>query len=587
MRKIFAVAFAAMLFLGLHNLSFAQPKPKKIKQSSASSKANAEREQLIARLEKVIPQVMKDGDVPGLSIAFIRNGEVLWHRGFGVKNADTKEPVTDDTVFEAASLSKPVFAYAVMKMVESGKLDLDAPLTKYFSVSDVEKDDRLSQITTRRVLSHTTGFPNVRTGGKSLQIYFTPDKKFSYSTEGINYLQIIIEHISGQTLEEFMRKTVFEPLGMTSSSYIWQDKYESVKAFSHDSTRAVTGRVKHQPRAATSLHTTALDYARFVAAILNRKGIKEATVREMLRPQIKVEEDCVICYERTTVGRFSPSISWGLGWGLQRADNKNFIWHWGDISNWRSYVVADDKLKTGVIIFTNSANGLSIVDEIMSQAGIGKQPALAWMGYEPYNTPSRVLLRDILASGEKAISEYRERRNTSGKLDESQTIWVGYQLLGKKRFNESIEVFKIVTETYPNSSKAYDVLGEAYLKSGDYGLAVKNYQRAAALNPQNTNAATVLKQLQSSQIQVDAKILEAYAGDYETPFGVLTIVKEGDRLLGRLSGEPEMVLLPQSETQFIVAIAGIPHTFVRDEKGQVTYIVIKVNGKEFQAKRIR
>jgi len=586
-RKIFAVSFAAMLFLGWHNLSFAQAKPKKIRQSSASSKANAEREQLIARLEKVIPQVMKDGEVPGLSIALIKNGVVFWHHGFGVKNADTKEPVAAATVFEAASLSKPVFAYAVMKMVESGKLDLDAPLTKYLSVSDVEKDDRLNQITARKVLSHTTGFPNNRTGGKPLQIRFTPGEKFSYSTEGINYLQKFIEHISGQPLEEFMRKTVFEPLGMINSSYVWQEKYETLKAFSHDSTGAVAGRGKTQPQAATSLHTTALDYAKFVVAVLNRRGIKETTVREMLRPQGKVEEDCVVCFGRKSVGQFSQSISWGLGWGLEREGNKNYFWHWGDIQNWRSYVVADDKLKNAVIIFSNSANGLSIVNEITSQAGMGKQPALAWTGYEPYNTPSRVLLRDILAGGEKAIGEYREREDSNGKLDESQTIWVGYQLLGKKRFKEAVGFFKLITELFPNSSKAFDGLGETYLKAGDYELAAKNYQRAVELNPQNTNAATVLKQLQSSQFKVDAKLLEEYAGEYETPFGILTIVKEGDRLLGRLSGEPDMVLLPQSAAQFVVAIADIPHTFVRNEKGQVTHIIILVRGQEIQAKRIR
>ena len=580
------------LLCQMQSSSLAQNNSQKTKQSSVSVNTKAERGQLIARLEKIIPQVMKDGEVPGLSIALIRNGKVLWYHGFGVKNAETKDPVTDDTVFEAASLSKPVFAYAVMKMAESGKLDLDAPLTKYLSVSDIEKsdiekDDRLSQITARRVLSHTTGFPNNRTGGKPLQIYFTPGAKFSYSTEGINYLQKVIERLAGLPLEEFMKKTVFEPLGMTNSSYVWQEKYETLKAFSHDATGAVSGRGKTQPQAATSLHTTALDYAKFVAAVLNRRGIKEATVREMLRPHGKVEEDCVVCYGRKSVGQFSQSISWGLGWGLERANNKNYFWHWGDIQNWRSYVVANDKLKNAVIIFSNSANGLSIVDEITSQAGMSKQPALAWMGYEPYNTPSRELLRDILARGETAIGEYRERGNTSGKLDESQTIWVGYQLLGKKRFKETLEFFKLITELFPNSSKVFDSLGETYLKAGDYVLAAKNYQKAVELNPQNTNAATVLKELQSSQFKVDAKLLEEYAGKYETPFGILTIVKEGDRLLGQLSGEPDMVLLPQSATQFVVAIAGIPQIFVRDEKGQVAGIVILVRGQEIQAKRIR
>ena len=113
---------------------------------------------------------MKDGYVPGLSIAVIRNGKLAWNHGFGVKNAETKEPVTEDIVFEAASLSKPVFAYAVLKLVDSGKLELDTPLVKYLNRPYIENDDRVNLITARRVLTHTTGFPNWRPRGGSEDI---------------------------------------------------------------------------------------------------------------------------------------------------------------------------------------------------------------------------------------------------------------------------------------------------------------------------------------------------------------------------------------------------------------------------------
>ncbi len=176
------------LFLSLPNLSFAQNKSLKKNQPSISSKMNAKNGQLAANLEKIVPRLMRDGDVSGLSVALIKNGEIVWHRGFGVKNAETKEPVGDDTVFEAASLSKTVFAYAVLKMVEDGKLDLDAALSEYLPAPYIENDARLNLITARRVLSHTTGFPNWRASGKPLQIYFTPGERFSYSGEGFIYL---------------------------------------------------------------------------------------------------------------------------------------------------------------------------------------------------------------------------------------------------------------------------------------------------------------------------------------------------------------------------------------------------------------
>lgn len=140
--------------------------------------------QFIARLEKSIPPLMKEGDVPGLAIALVRNGELAWQRGFGVKSVKTNEPVNDSTVFESASLSKPVFAYAVLKLVDAGKFDLDKPLNQYLPGNyDVGEDPRLGQITARRVLSHTTGFPNWRSG--ALKIHFTPGERFSGATTAI------------------------------------------------------------------------------------------------------------------------------------------------------------------------------------------------------------------------------------------------------------------------------------------------------------------------------------------------------------------------------------------------------------------
>ena len=173
------------------------------------------------RLESVSLRLLEDGIVPGLSVAVVQKGELVWHRGFGVKNAQTKEPVAANTVFEAASLSKPVFAYAVLKLVDAGKFDLDTPLTKYLPGNyDVGEDARLQQITARHVLSHTPGFPNWRRQGNPLTIHFTPGERFSYSGEGFVYLSKVIEHVTGEKFNEFMKRMVFDPLGMADSSYV-------------------------------------------------------------------------------------------------------------------------------------------------------------------------------------------------------------------------------------------------------------------------------------------------------------------------------------------------------------------------------
>src|SRR5207248_1472461 len=115
-----------------------------------------------------------------------------------VKHAASKETVDMDTVFEAGSTSKPVFAYAVLKLCEKGVMNLDTPLTKYTSRRFLEADPRLELITARHVLSHTTGFQNWRSKEEPLKIHFTPGEKWSYSGEGYGYLQSVVTQLTGK-----------------------------------------------------------------------------------------------------------------------------------------------------------------------------------------------------------------------------------------------------------------------------------------------------------------------------------------------------------------------------------------------------
>lgn len=477
--------------------SFAQDKAT---QQPAALKTDTSKQALIARLEKRIPELMSEGQVPGLSIALIRDGQIAWHRGFGVRNASTKEAVNDATVFEAASLSKPVFAYAVLKLAEAGKLDLDSPLTKYLPAY-IEGDERLNQITARRVLSHTSGFPNWRPAGKPLVIHFTPAEKFSYSGEGFVYLQKVIERLSGQSLNDFMKKQVFEPLGMTSSSFAWQPAFDALTAVGHNSAGAATPKGKPaEGNAAGGLHTTAVDYAKFVIAIMNGTGLKQATADEMLTMQIKLNPDCVNCLSQKPA-RLSDSLSWGLGWGLQHTENGDAFWHWGDNNGvFRCFVLGFKKQKMGVVVFTNSAHGLSIMPEIVAESIGGNHPAFAWINYEPYNSAGKRFLKAILEKGiDAVIKEYRAAREgdpRAATINERQMNTVGYQLLGMKKIREAIEVFQLNVEAYPDSSNVYDSLGEAYMVSGEKELAIKNYKKSVELNPNNSNGIEMLKKLQ-------------------------------------------------------------------------------------------
>ena len=455
------------------------------------------------RLEKNLPELMKKADIPGLSIALIRGGKLAWNRGFGVRNSQSKEPVTEETVFEAASLTKPVVAYAVLKLVDAGKLDLDSPLNKYLTGNyDVAADDaRINQITARRVLSHTTGFPNWRAprNSKILPIYFTPGERFSYSGEGFVYLSKAIEQITKMKFEDYVRQTVFVPLGMTNSSLSWQERYKQQKTFNHDLLGNPTGQGEGvAANAAGSLQTTTADYAKFVSAILNGVGLKKETRKMMLTPQSKVDENCRVCVG-SQPQKLSAEVAWGLGWGLQMTDEGNSFWHWGDNGNNKAFIVAFEKQKDGIVILTNGANGLFILKEILADGLGGKHPAVAWINAGRFDSPARVLLKAIVNEGaEKAIADYRKRREASqeNKLDEGRINGLGYDLLRAGKIDQAIAVFRLNTEDFPASANTWDSLAEGFMVKGDKQKAIEYYKKSLELDPNNKGAAERIKQLE-------------------------------------------------------------------------------------------
>jgi len=256
---------------------------------------------------------------------------------------------------------------------------LDVPLTTYLPKPFVEGDERLAKITARIVLSHRTGFPNWPADDGSVSIYFTPGERFSYSGEGYIYLQRVVEKITGKPLNEYMTQAVFTPLGMTSSSYVWRPDFDALTATGHDSDGKPTELWKPaEALAASTLNTTAKDYALFVEAVLNGKGLKPATLREMETPEIALDPECRICIKHEPK-QLSKNLFWGLGWGIERKDGTDVLWHWGDNGSFKGFVMADPKTKSGVVMFANSEKGLEVakpvVDEVMGRGSM----AFEWL----------------------------------------------------------------------------------------------------------------------------------------------------------------------------------------------------------------
>ncbi len=441
---------------------------------------------------KVIPDLLERSDTPGMSIGVLREGKLVWTGSFGVKSKKTEDAVEADTIFEAASLTKPVTAYAALKLVDKGKLDLDKPLNEYLGNDyDVGDDPRLKMITARRVLSHTSGFPNWRRrGSKTLPINFTPGEKFSYSGEGFVYLSKVIEKIVGIPFEELVATEVFGPLGMKHSSLVWKEEFGSEKAENHDTLAEPKGLNDDiKANAAASLHTTAGDYARFVSALLKGKGLEPSTAKQMLTPQIRVDPED------------ETALAWGLGIGLEVVDGKKAFWHWGDNGWNRAFVIADAESGDGFVMFANGTNGLSFLREILSIGLPGRHPSEAWLGYERFDSVGRTLFKAILAEGAgSALERYDSTKGSTetGGLSERQMNRLGYDLLRLKRTEDAIVIFERNTRDHPESANVWDSLAEAYLTAGKKEKAIEFYRKSLALDPENTNAAEKIKEIEEA-----------------------------------------------------------------------------------------
>lgn len=197
-----------------------------------------------AEIDAETARVMHGAEVPGAAIAIFNDGKVAYLKTYGVRDKDSNLPLTANSVMTAASWSKVAFAYMVMQLVQEGQLDLDKPVYEYLpkplpdypNYSDLAGDTRYKKITARILLDHSSGFPNWRWANENrkLNINFEPGARFAYSGEGIDLLQLVVETITGKPLEELMQKRVFEPLGMTRTSMMWQSRFDADFANGYD-----------------------------------------------------------------------------------------------------------------------------------------------------------------------------------------------------------------------------------------------------------------------------------------------------------------------------------------------------------------
>lgn len=368
--------------------------------------------------------LMREARVPGAACAVIRNGRVDTLAGFGVRSVRGEEPVDAHTVFEAASLSKPVFALLVLQLVERGALGLDMPLSDHLP-GYIAADPRAASITIGHVLSHSSGLPNWRTPDYPLRTHFDPGTRFSYSGEGYHYLQKAIEAATGEDLDALARRLVFGPLGMERSSYVWQPQFRTNRAYPHDEfgTPAL-GNKPAEANAAWSLQTCVADYARFLLAVLLGAG----HTRPWLAPRVAVRHHGSQALG-TSDENVATGVAWGLGWGLE-TDSGTFF-HWGDNGAFKAFTVGFPQERAALVVLTNGASGLSVMPQIVARLAPGERASLRWLDYARHDAPVRRLLRVALAQGAEAA--WAEIAAAALKRDD--LIWIarGLNVLGRAK----------------------------------------------------------------------------------------------------------------------------------------------------------
>lgn len=356
---------------------------------------------------KRLPELMEWANVPGMAIATLKDGKLAWSQGFGVTKAGETNPVTADTLFAAASLSKPVLAYAILRMRDEKLIDVDRPLWNYLPYPDLPEGANAKLITARHALSHSSGLQNWRFARTDkLEFAFKPGEGFQYSGEGFYYLLRVLEHIAGRGFEEYMQERVFKPLGMVNSTYLWSAATEVKMSWGHngrmrpgEAFSAQRGRQmtetaegwkrpvaswKHEdvvkalidsnkdastfpnfllPNSAGSLISSVKEYALFLGRILKPRGdaldLSAASLRDMISPQVKV----------------NGAISWGTGVGLERYEGRQMIWHWGDNGNFKAFMMGDVASGSGLIVFTNAQNGHKMWQRILAETMGRDHPA--------------------------------------------------------------------------------------------------------------------------------------------------------------------------------------------------------------------
>lgn len=461
---------------------------------------------LIDSLDQAVPRVLDSLRVPGAAVAVIQDGRVVLLRGYGYADLERRIPVTPRTGFSVGSISKAVAAWGVMRLVDQGRLELDAPVERYLTRWHLPPSRfDASGVTVRRLLSHTAGLsvsgyggwddpdsvPSLEAslsgdthGAGAVQVISEPGTAWAYSGGGYTLLQLLIEETSGLTFAEYMRREVLRPLGMRGSGFDLESGILDASSLAYDELGEPMGTPRFAEEAAAGLHTTLQDLTRFAVALLPESGSRRATAGGVLRRET---------LEAMLVPAPATDGAWGLGHSFSDfPDGVRRMGHEGGNRGWQALMWVGRDTRDGIVVLTNASDGWNVGNRVLEQ----------WMTWKrgerlPVRTSAATALLNVLhdRGADSAAALYADLKANHADeyfFDERQLNRLGYALLRHGRVREAVTMFELNVREYPEAWNPYDSLGDAYVAAGSTEAAIRAYRRSLELNPENANARRML-----------------------------------------------------------------------------------------------
>ena len=548
-----------------------------------------------AKIDALLKQYSDFGLFQG-SVLVSDQGKV-YEKGFGLANKEWDIPNAPDTKFRLGSITKQFTATLILQLVEQGKIKLDGHITDY--LPDYRKDTG-DKVTIHQLLTHTSGIPNYTSRPDFMtkisrdpysvtdfvkkyasdDLEFEPGSKFSYDNGGYFILGAIIEKVTGKSYEQNLKEKIFDPLGMTDSGYDHPETILAKRATGYG--KMPTGFVNSAymdmsiPYAAGSLYSTVRDLYKWDRALYTDKVLSAASRDLMFKPNLS-NYGYAFIISQIPVG--SSKIK--------------FISHSGGFNGSATLIVRWFDSQSAIILLSN-------VEATVSLSRIS-QGITNILYDQPYDSPKRSIAETLMTAYatkgvDAAKAQYREIKATKAAeydMSELELTVLASRLIAAKKMNDAIEFLKLNTEAFPQSAGAEATLGGIYLTAGDKQNALVAAKKALEIDPKNAGAIGLMKRIEGPAAAADTKprdktALEQFVGEYPlVPGLVLTVTTEGGKLMGQATGQDKLELEKKSDLEFIISSADAHITFVKDEKGVVTGLVLEQGGQRIEAKKAK